>query len=217
MLPSNKNNKNILILGSNGKIGRKISEEFLQDGHNIIGVDISENKIKKNLSNNFYFILTDLSKEKNIEKIFNKSKKIFNKIDAVINCSYPKSKQFGTQFEKIKENYLKDDLYFQLGIPIMISKVAIKFFINQNYGNLILLSSIQGIAQPKFDHYNNTNMVSPIEYSASKSGIISITKYLAKYYKYKNIRVNCISPGGIENNQPINFKKKYKKSCSNKG
>ena len=37
-------------------------------------------------------------------------------------------------------------------------------------------------------------MSSPIEYSAIKSGIISITKYLAKYYKKNNIRINCISP-----------------------
>ena len=46
-------------------------------------------------------------------------------------------------------------------------------------------------------------MTSPLEYSAIKSGIISITKYLSKYYKKRNLRVNCISPGGIANNQPI--------------
>ena len=40
-------------------------------------------------------------------------------------------------------------------------------------------------------------MVSPIEYTAIKSGLISITKYLSKYCKNQNIRVNCISPGGI--------------------
>ena len=50
-------------------------------------------------------------------------------------------------------------------------------------------------------------MVSPIEYSASKAGIISITKYLAKKYMNKNIRVNCLSPGGIDDNQPKIFKK----------
>ena len=42
--------------------------------------------------------------------------------------------------------------------------------------------------QVKFEHYKNTNMVSPIEgYSASKAGKISITKYLAKKYLNKNI------------------------------
>ena len=60
-------------------------------------------------------------------------------------------------------------------------------------------------------------MSSPIEYSAVKAGVISITKYLSKYYRNKNIRVNCISPGGIEDNQPSLFKKRYKLSCNSKG
>jgi NAD(P)-dependent dehydrogenase (short-subunit alcohol dehydrogenase family) len=61
-------------------------------------------------------------------------------------------------------------------------------------------------------------MHSPIEYSAIKSGIISISKYLAKYYRNKNIRINSISPGGIKDiNQPKLFIKRYKESCNSKG
>ena len=78
-------------------------------------------------------------------------------------------------------------------------------------GNLIHISSIQGISAPKFEHYEGTNMSSPIEYSAIKSGVIAITKWLAKKYKNMNIRVNCVSPGGILDNQPIKFLEKYRK------
>ena len=60
-------------------------------------------------------------------------------------------------------------------------------------------------------------MRSPIEYSIIKSGIINMTKYLAKYFKGSNIRFNCISPGGIRDNQPKSFIKKYKDSCLSKG
>ncbi len=87
----------------------------------------------------------------------------------------------------------------------------------QNYGNLILVSSIQGVTSPKFHHYKGTKMSSPIEYSAIKSGTISITKWLSKYYKNKNIRVNCISPGGILDGQDENFIENYRKSCNSKG
>ena len=90
-------------------------------------------------------------------------------------------------------------------------------FLENNGGNLIHISSIQGLGAPKFEHYENTNMTSPIEYSAIKAGIISITKWLAKYYKNKNIRVNCISPGGISDNQNEDFIKKYRNSCTNIG
>ena len=90
-------------------------------------------------------------------------------------------------------------------------------FINQKHGNLIHISSIQGFSTPKFEHYEDTKMVSPIEYSAIKAGVISITKYLAKYYKGKNIRVNSISPGGILDDQPNVFLKKYNRTCNIKG
>ena len=74
-----------------------------------------------------------------------------------------------------------------------------------------------GLNNPKFDTYKGTNMSSPIEYSAIKSGIISITKYLAKYYSKKNLKINCVSPGGIKSKLPKRFIKNYKKQCNSKG
>ncbi len=60
-------------------------------------------------------------------------------------------------------------------------------------------------------------MTKEIEYIISKSGIIQMTKYLAKYLKGKNIRVNCISPGGIFNEEPTVFAERYNAHCLNKG
>ena len=60
-------------------------------------------------------------------------------------------------------------------------------------------------------------MTSPIEYSTIKAGVIMMTKYLAKLYLKNDIKVNCISPGGIRDGQDKNFIKAYKKSCGNKG
>ena len=60
-------------------------------------------------------------------------------------------------------------------------------------------------------------MSSPIEYTAAKSGIIGITKWLAKYCKNKNIKVNCVSPGGIKNNQEQIFLDRYNATCMSKG
>ena len=72
------------------------------------------------------------------------------------------------------------------------------------------ISSIYGVVPPKFEIYKNTTMTTPVEYSAIKSGLIHLTKYMAKYFKGSNIRVNTISLGGIEDNQPKSFLKSYK-------
>jgi NAD(P)-dependent dehydrogenase (short-subunit alcohol dehydrogenase family) len=93
----------------------------------------------------------------------------------------------------------------------------LRCFQDQGHGSLIHLSSIQGVQAPKFEHYVGTGMSSPIEYAAIKSGIISITRWLAKYAANQNIRVNCVSPGGILDAQPEEFLRRYRQSCTNIG
>ena len=104
-----------------------------------------------------------------------------------------------------------------LGGYFLTSQQFAKYFYEQGYGNIINLASIYGVVAPRFEIYNNTQMTNPVEYAAIKSGLIHITKYMAKYFKGKNIRVNTITLGGIEDKQPETFLKAYKKFCLNKG
>ena len=213
--------QNVLITGGAGKLGANLAKILISNGHNVLLGDINKSKLlklqKKINSNSLKIFNTDLTKTKNIDKLIKYSLGKFKIIDAAIHCSYPRSKKWGAKFEKLEQNYLNQDLNNQLGATIIFSQKLMKQFIKQKFGNLILISSIQGLQSPKFNHYDNLKMSSPIEYSAIKAGIISITKYLSKYYRKKNIRVNCVSPGGIIENQPQIFKKRYKDSCNSKG
>ena len=94
-----------------------------------------------------------------------------------------------------------------MGGYFLTSQRYAKYFQNQGYGNIVNIASIYGVVTPKFAIYNETEMTSPVEYAAIKAGLIHLTKYMAKYLKGKNIRVNTISPGGILNNQPKQFLK----------
>ena len=154
---------------------------------------------------------------KEIDLVIQETLYFFHSLDSAVHCAYPKSKGWGTRFEDLNPKYLAEDLQMQLGGAIMFSQQLIHHFRKQEYGNLIHISSIQGIAAPKFEHYDGTDMVSPIEYSAIKAGIISVTRYLAKYCKGQNIRVNCISPGGILSGQYESFLENYNKDCNSKG
>ena len=202
--------KNLIIIGGSGLIGSQLIRYFSKKNYEVINVDI-KNKISKKI-----FYKSDITKPTKFKLTIDKIFKKYKTIDAVINCAYPKNRN-GSKFEKLNIKNIKDDLFNQLGSVILLSQVIIKKFLSQKKGNLIFLSSIQGIGAPKFEHYSGTKLMSPIEYSASKAGIINMTKYLAKYFKKKNIRVNCISPGGILDNQPEAFLKKYKKDCLSKG
>jgi len=213
--------KTIIVTGGAGRIGSALAADLVKQGDKVLLGDINKSKllkIKKKLnSKNIEIFQGDLTTKNNIDKFIKFGVKKFKNIHAAVHCSYPTSKKWGARLEDLEEIHLKNDLQNQLGGSIIFSQRIMKYFLKQKKGNLILISSIQGIQAPKFNHYKNLNMTSPIEYSAIKSGIISITKYLSKYYKNKNIRINCVSPGGIKDNQPKLFTKRYRQSCNSKG
>ena len=219
----NIKNKTILITGAAGLIGSSLAKEASDLGAKLILTDFNKDKLDKIseelLAKNkeIYTLHINLSSQNAIELLMEKILARFDRVDSAIYCQYPKSKGFGDSFKDFKEYNLYKDLNLQLGMAILFSRKIMMQFDTQGYGDLIHISSIQGVQSPKFKHYENTNMTSPIEYSAIKSGIISITKWLAKYHKNKNIRVNCISPGGIEDNQIEKFKKRYREDCTNIG
>ena len=70
---------------------------------------------------------------------------------------------------------------------------------------------------PRFEVYDGTAMTMPVEYSAIKAGVVQLTRYFAQYFKGSGIRVNCISPGGILDNQPESFLTAYNSHCASKG
>ena len=215
------NNQTVLISGGCGRIGSTFARAIVENGGNVIIGDINDNNGKKLVfelgDKASLFLKSDLVNPENIDSIIRKGVNKFGRIDAAIHCAYPTTDQWGSSFEDLQPENLSKDLFNQLGGAILFSQRIINFFRRQGYGNLLHISSIQGISAPKFEHYIGTSMISPIEYSAIKAGIISITRYLSKYCKRENIRVNCISPGGIFDNQPDSFVKNYNESCQNKG
>lgn len=214
-------NQVVLVTGAAGRIGSAISRAIVFNNGKVILSDIDDVKgrvLSRELGEEAaVFIQADVTNSNNIDEIIDKACTHFGHLDAAVHSAYPRSSAWGTPFESLKSESLVEDLRLQLGGAILFSQKIIQHFMKQGNGNLIHISSIQGIAAPKFDHYIGTEMNSPIEYSAIKSGIIAITRWLAKYYANQNIRVNCISPGGILSEQPDIFLEKYRASCTSKG
>jgi len=216
----NLKNHVVLITGASGKIGFICTNLVLRHGGKVVAVDINIGPLKKiqsRFGNRLILKKADVSNIKKIDDLISTTLKKFGKITSAVHCSYPKSVGSSQSFENKTLSKISLRMSKELGGSIIFSQRMIKAFMKQKYGNLILISSIMGLGPPKFEHYKGTNMSSSIEYHAIKAGIISTTKYLAKFCKNKKIRVNCISPGGIKDGQPKLFQKKYRKSCNSKG
>ena len=217
--------KVVVVTGGAGLIGQEFIKAIIeQDGIAIIA-DINKEigkKVKKQLSKeldtkNIDFIKLDITSKKSLQKCIKYLDDKYAKIDALINNAYPRNKNYASHFFDVEYDDFKENLGLNLGGYFTTSQQFAKYFKKQNYGNIINISSIYGVVAPKFEVYENTPMTMPVEYAAIKSGLIHLTKYMAKYFKGMNIKVNTLSPGGIFDNQPKDFLNKYKSNCLNKG
>ena len=115
------------------------------------------------------------------------------------------------------ENYsIKDwnkSILGNLNSMFICSQIFGKIMSKSKKGSIINISSTYGIVGPDQSIYKNKKnknifFKSP-SYPTSKGAVISFTKYLASYWGKRGIKVNCVSPGGIKNNQNKEFIKKY--------
>ena len=159
----------------------------------------------------------DITSKKNVLNCIKYLDKKYGKIDAIINNAYPKNKNYGKHFFNVKHDDFIENLSINLGGYFTTSQQFSIYFKKQGYGNIINISSIYGEIVPRFEIYKGTKMTTPVEYAVIKSGLNHLTKYMAKYFKGLNIRVNALSPGGILDNQPKKFILKYNHKSLNKG
>lgn len=217
--------KVIIITGGAGLIGQAFVKAVVSAGGIAIIADIDEslsnkvmNILKQELkSDNISAINLDITCKKSINKLIDLVQERHGQIDALINNAYPRNKNYGRHFFDVEYDDFCENINLNLGGYFLTSQQFARHFKQQGYGNIINISSIYGVIAPKFEVYNNTPMSMPVEYAAIKSSLIHLTKYMAKYFKGDNIRVNAISPGGIFDHQPELFLKAYKQLSLNKG
>lgn len=210
-------NKTIIITGGLGLIGSAFSIESARYGANVVIIDINEKKsdnlikqIKEKTGNDkVTYLKTDITNLNDIKKAINTTLNEFGEISVLVNNAYPRNKNYGRKFEDVTYEDFCENINLHVGGCFLITQIVSKIMMKQNYGNIINIASIYGFAAPRFEIYEGTNMTMPVEYAAIKGAIINLTRYLASYLGKYNIRVNCISPGGVFDNQPESFVKKY--------
>lgn len=218
-------NKVIIITGGAGLIGQEFIKAVVEENGIAIIADIDEvkgNEVKDNLSkelntNNIDFVNLDITSKQSLKNCIEYVDEKYKRIDALVNNAYPRNKNYARNFFEVEYDDFIENVGLNLGGYFTASQQLAKYFQQQGDGNIINISSVYGVIAPKFEVYNNTSMTMPVEYAAIKAGLIHLTKYMAKYFKGMNIRVNTLSPGGVIDGQPEAFLKAYKDECSNKG
>lgn len=205
-------NKVIIVTGGNGLLGSSICRQILSNGGTPICLDISS---ENHCSKESYIV--DITDENQLHDTITRIYGVHDVVHGAVHAAYPRTPQWGEAIEELVLSRLAEDLRIQLGVALVFSKLMMSRFKTQGFGSFIHISSIMGVSAPKFESYEGLSMSSPIEYSAIKAGIISSTRWLAKYCFGSGVRFNCVSPGGIRDNQQPEFIDRYKMCCSDIG
>ena len=195
-------NKTIVITGGNGLLGNNFISYLKAEGATVINLE-------KNILNDDFNYCCDITDENSVKDIIKILVDRFGKIDGWVNNAYPRTTDWGNKFEDISFDSWKENVNLQLGSVFLCCKLILKHMKTNKSGSIVNIASIYGLVGPEFSIYKGTSMTTPAAYSAIKGGVINFSRYLASYHGKHGIRINCVSPGGIFNNQHKNFVKNY--------
>lgn len=198
--------KVIVLTGGFGLIGKAILLKLKEEGAFVINADILAQDTADFSSMNL-----DITCEKSVHDLFASIFQRFGKIDGLVNNAYPRTSDWGNKLENINIDSWKKNIDFQLNSYFLVSQTALKYMKEKKSGSIVNISSIYGVVGPDFTIYEGTEMTMPAAYSAIKGGLVNLTRYLASYFGPYNIRINCVSPGGVLDGQPNNFIENYNK------
>ena len=197
----NFSNKKIIITGATGGIGNELVKKFVSLKGEVLATGTNQEKLEK-LKKDFPSIETikfDISKHSEIESFIEQASSKLNGLDILVNNA-------GITLDNLSLRMKSDEwqkvIEINLTSTFFVSKYALKKMLKNKFGRIVNISSIVG----------HTGNIGQANYTASKAGMIAMSKSLAIEYARKNITINCVSPGFIQTNMTDQINDEIKKS-----
>ena len=199
-------NKNIIVTGASGGIGNSIVKKLHENGANILASGTKLEKLQelKSKYKNIKILKFDISLSDKIEEfIENASQELGGNLNCIINNAGITQDNLAI---RMSLDEWKKVIDINLTSTFLLSKYSIKKMLKNKSGKVINITSVVG----------HTGNVGQANYTASKAGIIAMSKSLAIEYAKKNININCISPGFIKTAMTDKLDDKFKEAIISK-
>lgn len=216
-------NKTAIVTGAGGLLGKYHCLALAEAGANVIAADLDlkvTQSLAKEVGDNVFPIELDVTSKSSIEDLRDFAIDVFGSIDILVNNAAindmfedPKAAFEESKFENYSLQNWQSSVDVNLTGVFLCCQIIGFTMTEQGSGSIINIASTYGVVAPDQSLYRNEDgnqiFYKPPAYSVTKAGVIAMTKYLASYWGKSNIRVNTLSPGGVENNQDSYFIKKY--------
>ena len=192
--------KNIIVTGATGGIGSSIIEKLYETGANILATGTKVEKLNELKSNfqNLKILKFDISQTDKVEEfIENATNDLGGSLDCLINNAGITQDNLAIRMNLEEWQNVID---INLTSTFLTTKFAIKKMLKNKSGKIVNITSVVG----------HTGNVGQANYTASKAGIIAMSKSLAIEYAKKSININCVSPGFIKTDMTEKLDQRYK-------
>lgn len=210
-------NKIIILTGGMGALGKTYARALADYQAKVIIIDVvpkdKATDFIKSLGpngDNITYHKADISKKTDLVRVKNEILKKFGEIDALINNA-----AITTRAETLNKNDRFEDYDMtrwnkEMAVNLTGTMLCCQIFgsVMPKGSSIVNISSTYGVVGPDQRIYPKGSY-KPVGYSVAKGGLISLTKYLATYWGSKQIRVNCVVPGGVQEKQSQTFIKNY--------
>jgi len=218
-------NKIIVLTGATGLLGRQFAKTLIDNGATVILADINYQAAlqqSKELGNNSIPYNLDITDKENLIELKEFLMDKFGRIDVLINnaainemVENPINKLEESKFENYPLELFRKVMDVNVtGVFLTCQIIGTEMAKHKN-GNIINIASTYGIVTPNQSIYKdksgNQTFYKSCAYPTSKAAVIQLTRFLAAYWGNCNVRVNCLSPGGVENKQDEAFINNYSK------
>ena len=204
-------NKNVVVTGACGLIGKEVVRAFAKVNSNIVIVDLpkqSPESFAKSFNSGKSIIgySCDIAKKNEVQNLLFTILNDLSVIDVLVNAAQYKPEGFlSSDIENFPLDLWNDIIKVNLTGTFLICQAFGGQMLKQENGSIINFASTYGVVSSNPWLYDNNSMGNPIAYSASKGGIIMMTKYLAAYWAKRGVRINCLTPHGVYNNHEQSF------------
>ena len=218
-------NKVAIVTGALGLIGKNHCEALAEAGAKVVVCDLDQtecNNFAGNLPQKSVGISADITDKDSVSDLKERTLKEFGRIDILVNNAAindmfenPLTAAEQSKFENYPLEMWKKSLDVNVTGMFLCSQVIGSELAKQNKGSIINIASTYGMVAPDQSLYLNPDgtqsFYKSAAYPVTKGAVISFTKFLATYWGDKNVRVNTLSPGGVENKQDDYFIENYSK------
>jgi NAD(P)-dependent dehydrogenase (short-subunit alcohol dehydrogenase family) len=208
--------KRILLVGATGVLGRTFAQHFAQHTQQLVLADRPESDVLKLAEElKVYGVEIDLCDETSVVDAVASAARTLGGLDGVVNNAAMTSEglmKLGdafAPFEDYSVELWRKTLDVNLTGPFLVAREAGRIMRAAGKGSLVNVSSVYGIVAPDNRIYDDQPFKSFAAYSASKAGILGLTRWLASWWGPHGVRCNSVTPGGVFNGHNDRFVEAY--------